>query len=222
MAACFTRAVILLMLSVPLTACSSKKGARTNAPAVPIALSIRGGNSYHLGSVNLDILRLKLYQDLRQFQNTNLDLVETDENPEVLLDIDIDNFIIWPKDERTVRRVFSRTIQVGTDSKGKPVFQTVSASVDFTQTKIKSNGRFIANLTFKGNPPEVFKRTFAPSYTYFNTSAGNINGDPRAVDPAVLSAGAFSMEPMAEDFLLSLLREELMRRISDELRSHYR
>jgi hypothetical protein len=112
---------------------------------------------------------------------------------------------------------------VGTDAKGKPVFQTVSASVDFTQTTIRSNGRFISSLTFKGSQqPDVFKRTFAPSYTYNNLSAGNINGDPRAVDPRVLSAGSFSIEPMAEDFLLSLLREELVRRLSDELRKHYR
>jgi len=222
MASYFTRAVTILILSGLISACSSQKSARSKAPAVPIAIIVKPGNSYHLGSVNLDILKLKLYQDLRQFQNTDLDLVEKEENPEVVLELDIDNFIIWPKDERTFRRVFSRTIQVGTDSKGKPVFQTVSASVDFTQTTIRSNGRFITNLTFKGNQPAVFKRTFAPSYTYYNTSTGNINGDPRAVDPGVLSAGAFSMEPMAEDFLLSLLREELVRRISDELRKHYR
>lgn len=216
-----SKAGILLLLIVFISSCGTKRP-RTKAQVVPITVNIRAENRYPLETVNFEIYRYKLMQELRQFQSVDLELVEADENPEVTLDLTIENFTIWPKDERTYRRVFTRTIAVGTDDKGKPIYQTVSAAVDFTYTTIKSNVRLESKLTFKGEKQDVFSRVFVPRYTFNHTSVGNITGDPRAVDASILSAGSLPNDPTADDFLLSLSHEEMIRRLSNEIRDRYR
>ncbi|HEY0895925.1 MAG TPA: hypothetical protein VGE15_05185 [Sphingobacteriaceae bacterium] len=218
----FSLPVITLILLIAAFGCRSKKRTKAPTQVVPVAINIRAEKQHQLQSVNFDIYRFKILQDLRQFQHVDLELVDADENPEVTLDLNIDHFIIWPRDERSYRRVFTRTIAVGTDTKGKPIYQTVSATVDFTYTTIRSNARFITRLTYKGAAQEPFQRTFVPRYTFNETVVGNINGDSRAVDPSVMASGSIGLEPTAEDFLLALSREEMIRRISDELRKRYR
>lgn len=206
-----------------LTSCGIRKRGNFHERVVPIAINIKSDNNNPgLGFINLDYYRFQLIDDLRNFQKVYLNLVGSDENPEVVLDLNIDNFLIWPKDERTSRRVFRRTLQVGTDGLGKPVYQTVSASVDITQTQIRSNARFITRLTFKDvTPPTIFERTFSSNYNYSNLAASNIQGDSRAIDPGLYSLGAFNIEPRGEDFLLALSQQDLTRRLADEIRRHY-
>jgi hypothetical protein len=218
--------VVTFILLIVSAGCGSKKRTKAAAQVVPIAINIRAEKQQQLQSVNFDIYRFKILQDLRQFQHVDLELVGPDDNPEVIFDLNIDHFTIWPRDERNYRRVFSRTIAVGTDSKGKPIYQTVSATVDFTYTTIRSNARFITRLTYKGAAKsaaqEPFQKTFVPRYTFNETVVGNISGDSRAVDPSIIAAGSIGMEPTPEDFLLSLSREEMIRRVSDEIRKRYR
>ncbi len=215
-------AAAVVLFTVTGIACGTRKGTKAPAQVVPIAINIRAEDQHQLQSVNFEIYRYKLLQDIRQFQHVDLDLVEADENPEVILDLDIDHFTIWPRDERRYRRAFARTIAVGTDTRGKPIYQTVTATVDFTYVTIRSNARFITRLTFKGTSPGTFQRTFVPRYTFNQTTVGSISGDPRAVDPSVMASGSVGIEPMTDDFLLALSREEMVRRISDELRKKYR
>ncbi|HXH99645.1 MAG TPA: hypothetical protein VNI52_05230 [Sphingobacteriaceae bacterium] len=205
-----------------LISCGVNKHGKLPSRIVPIAINIKSDDNSRLGLINTDYYRFQLLDDLRDFQKVDLKLVDADEKPEVVLDLTIDNFIIWPKDERTSRRTLRRNVQVGTDAAGKPVYQTVTASVDITQTQIRSNARFITRLTFIGKtPPDVFERNFSPNYTYSNVTTSNIQGDSRAIDPGLYSAGAFNMEPRDEDFLLVLSKQELIRRISDEIRRRY-
>lgn len=211
----------LIAIAIP-ASCGVKKRENFHERVVPIAINIKSDNNPGLGFINLDYYRFQLIDDLRNFQKVYLNLVGSDENPEVVLDLNIDNFLIWPKDERTSRRVFRRTVQTGTDGAGKPVYQTVSASVDITQTQIRSNARFITRLTFKDvAPPTIFERTFSSNYNYSNLAASNIQGDSRAIDPGLYSLGAFNTEPRGEDFLLALSQQDLTRRIADEIRRHY-
>ena len=217
-------AFLLLILS--LSGCgSATKGNRPKKEAervVPVAINIKSVNNHDLNSVNMNYYRLKVLDNLDNFLNVDLNLVEPDENPEVVLDLNIDNFNLWPRDERVSRRTLRRVVQVGTDTSGKPVYQTVTASVDITQLQRRSNARFVATLTFKGTPPKTYKQSFASNYNYVSTSVDNIQGDPRAVDPSLYLMRSMGIEPREDDFLLELSRRDMLPRLSSELRSYYK
>ncbi len=186
-----------------------------------MAINIKAENNATVNFVNLDYYRLQLLDELEQFQAVNFVLVENDENPEVVLDLNIASFTLWPRDERIYRRRVSRNVVVGTDPAGKPVYQTVSAIVDIVQIQRRSNARFITNLTVKGDPPMKFQRTFVPNYNYGTSYIDNIQGDPRAVDPTISMSRGMGFEPNEDDFLMLLSKQEMTRRLSSELRKYY-
>ncbi|SKB31156.1 hypothetical protein [Daejeonella lutea] len=214
---------ILLLIVTASMACNSSKSGRTpKVPKreVPIAINIKAQNNATINFVNTDYFALQLVQDLDQFQEVNFSLVGAEDNPEVVLNLDISSFTLWPRDERMVRRRVSRSVPVGTDAAGKPIYQTVTASVDIVQVQRRSNARFVTNLTVKGTPGLKFQRTFVPNYNYVHTYVDNVQGDPRALDPGVMTRG-IEMEPLENDYLLILARQEMVRRISTELRKYY-
>lgn len=214
---------ILPLLIIMALACNSSRSGRTPRPPkrdVPVAINIRAQNNATINFINLDYFRLQLIQDLEQFQEVNFTLVDEEESPEVVLNIDISSFTLWPRDERRSRRRVSRNIVVGTDAAKKPIYQTVSATVDIIQIQRRSNARFATNLNIKGTPGMKFQRTFMPNYTYVNTYVDNIQGDPRAFDPGMMSRGP-DFEPVEDDYLLILARQEMIRRLSSELRKYY-
>lgn len=213
--------LVFLVLLVSSVACKSRNTPRVLKRDVSIAIAIRAGNNATTNFINMDYFRLQVLDELEQFQSVNFVLVGEDENPEVILDLNIDNFILWPRDERVSRRRISRAIVVGKDAAGKPLYQTVSATVDLVQVQRRSNARFVTTLIAKGDPPLKFQRTFSPNYNYVNTYIDNIQGDRRAVDASISMSGGMGFEPMEDDFLLLLSKEEMLRRLSSELRKYY-
>ena len=132
-----------------LFACSTSQDGKKKMPerVVPITINIEASNSRDLSFINLDYYRLKLLDGLDDFLNVDLDLVDLKENPEVVLNLEINNFILWPQDKRVSRRTLSRVIQVGTSSTGKPIYQTVNAIVDIVQVQRRTNGTFETKLS---------------------------------------------------------------------------
>lgn len=218
-------APLLLVFILLCSACGtfSKSGKTKRAPqrVVPIAIIIETRNNSALNFINMDYYRFRVLDKLDNFQGVDLTLVNPDENPEVVLNLNIDNFVLWPRDERVRRQVMSRAVQVGTDAAGKPIYQTARASVDIVQVEQRSNARLLVNLEIKGSPGRTFKRSFAPSYNYRITYADNIQGDSRAVDPRLFFSRSPGIEPDTMDFL-STLSQEVVDRVSSELRSFYR
>ena len=214
---------ILPLLIIIVLACNSTKSGRTPRATkreVPIAVNIRAENNATANFIDLNYFRLQLKRDLDQFQDVNFLLVDAEENPEVVLNLDITSFTLWPRDERMSRRRVSRNIAVGTDAAKKPIYQTVTAVVDIVEIQRRSNARFATNLTVKGTPGLKFQRTFAPTYNYVNTYVDNIQGDQRALNPTLMMRG-IDIEPLENDFLLLLARQEMVRRLSTELRRYY-
>ncbi len=211
---------VLPFLVISFMACNTSRTARAPKREVPIAINIKAQNNATVNFINLDYFRLELIRELDQFQSVNFLLVNPQENPEVVLNMDISTFTLWPRDERVARRRVSRRIVAGTDAAGKPIYQTVTASIDIVEIQRRSNARFATDLTIKGTPGLKFSRTFAPNYNYVNTYVENIQGDSRAVDPRIMTGG-ISIEPTENDFLIILARQEMIRRLSAELRKYY-
>jgi hypothetical protein len=211
---------ILPILIISCLGCNASKSSRAPKREVPIAINIKVQNNATVNFINLDYFRLEFIQELDQFQAVNFILVDSPQNAEVVLNMDISTFTLWPRDERLSRRRVSRRIVAGTDAAGKPIYQTVSASIDIVQVQRRSNARFATDLTIKGTPGLKFSRAFAPNYNYVNTYVNNIQGDSRAVDPSIMIRGV-TIEPTENDFLMILARQEMIRRLSSELRKYY-
>lgn len=212
--------VIISILSSCGTAGKSGKAKREPKREVPIAINIKTGKSNELNFLNLDYYRLKVLDQLEDFQNVDFTLVEPEEDPEVVFNLNIDNYILWPRNEQVSRRVLSRVIQTGSDASGKPIYQTVRASVDIIQVQRRSNARLLVDLKVKGNPGKTYKQSFAPNYNYSIVYVDNVQGDPRAVDPSIYFSRGPAMEPESLDFLLQL-SQEMTQRVNRELRSYY-
>ncbi|SDM15964.1 hypothetical protein SAMN05421813_10710 [Daejeonella rubra] len=212
---------ILMFLLVVSISCKTQKKTRAPKIDVPIAINIEAESSASANFINLSYYRFQLLNELEQFQSINFVLVDADENPDVVLDITIENFTLWPKDERVSRRRVSRNIVAGTDSNGKPVYQTVTASVDIVQIQQRTNARFKTSLLIKAETPVKFQKTFIASYNYVNTYVDNIQGDPRALDPSISMSRGMGIEPTEDEYILILSKREMTRRLGDEIRKFY-
>ena len=132
---------LLILIVMSCNASKSARTPRTPKREVPIAINIRAENNATINFINLDYFRLQLIQDLDQFQEVNFLLVDSEENPEVVLELNLMNFTLWPRDERRTRRQVSRQIVVGTDAAKKPILQTVTALLDIIQIQRRSSAR---------------------------------------------------------------------------------
>jgi hypothetical protein len=217
------RLPLLLLFFLILAACGTAGKSSKRAPkkVVPIAFNIETRNNSELNFINMDYYRLKILDQLKDFQNVQFTLAEPDEEPEVILNLNIDNFVLWPRNERVSRRTLSRVVQAGTDASGKPIYQTVTATVDVIHVQQRSNARFIVDLAVKGTPGKTYKRSYSPNYNYARVYADNIQGDSRAVDPQLYFSRGPGFEPETIDFLFSL-SNEMVQNVSLQLRSYYR
>jgi len=211
----------LMLLLIAGIACKTQKNPRAPKIDVPIAINIQAESSANTNFINLSYYRFQLLNAIEQFQSVNFVLVEADENPEVVLNIDIENFMLWPKDERVSRRRVSRNIVVGTDSNGKPVYQTVTAVVDIVQIQQRTNARFKTSLSIKAEPPVKFQKTFVANYNYVNSYVDNIQGDMRALDPSISMSRGMLTDLTEDDYILILSKQEMIRRLGDEVRKFY-
>jgi hypothetical protein len=216
-----SKATVVLMLLSLAWSCSSTQTTTSKKDVVPLAINIHSEKDLELESVNWDFYKINLIRSLKQNQYVDLRLVESDENPELVLDVEIKNFNISPNSESKQRQIYSRTVEAGIDSKGKPIYQKVSAAVDYTHSTIRSNANLFTRLTWKQKSQDIFSKRFSANYTYRNTEVGTISGDHRAVDGSVYKMTAIT-HPTADSFLWSLSQQEMTRRISEELRHNLR
>jgi hypothetical protein len=106
---------LILPLTALLTQCGSTKSIRSPTPKVPIAILISTDNSPDIFGLNDEYYTYHIMDVLDNFPEYDLVLVNYDENPEVVCNLYINNFNIWPKDERVYRRSFSKNIQSGVE-----------------------------------------------------------------------------------------------------------
>jgi hypothetical protein len=124
---------LILPLTALLTQCGSTKSIRSHTPKVPIAILISTDNSPDIFGLNDEYYTYHIVDVLDNFPEYDLVLVNYDENPEVVCNLSINTFNIWPKDERVYRRSFSKNIQSGVNAAGQPVYQAISAIAEIVQ-----------------------------------------------------------------------------------------
>ena len=210
---------MLCLLFSFIAACGVNRN-RPPQPLVSIAITIQTSEP-QLSPVNLDIYAYKVLNRLEDFNVVDLDLTEDADTAVVNLTIDIDRYTAFPPETRISRRVFRRNIQAGTDASGRPVYRTVTATADIVQSRIRTSALFNTNMIIKGPPGKVFKRSFSSNLNIDSIYVTNIQGDPRALDPSVHAATFPPMEPLTDDILLALSNQEMLDRLSREIRLYY-
>lgn len=212
---------ILSILFLVFSGCATSKKVRNPEKIVAMDITIEG-NDPDLNMVNLDVFKFKILDELEDFQHVDLTLADEGEDPELVLNIDIDNFVIWPKDERRSTRTFRRRVAVGTDANNRPVYQVVTASADIVQIIIRTSATFNAELRLTDTVAKPFNRSFSSRYNWTSTYVSNIRGDSRAIDPSLYSYSMPPMDPITDDILLVLATREMTKRLSNEIRSYFK
>lgn len=216
------RIFFLILIILVSGGCSSTRAPRKPAVRVPIVININTDRSADFTNLNADLFAFKVKDLLDDFRGVDLVIAENDEEAAVTLDIGVENFIIYPKEERISRRTFRRNVQTGTTATGQPTYQQVTATVDIVQTRIRSSATLSSRFTFKDNSYRLPPQTNFANYVWENYSVENVQGDPRAVDPSIYAGRSLmTMEPFAEEFLMGLANRDLLRRISFDLRKYY-
>ena len=210
---------VLCFMSCFLLGCAATKN-RQPKQVVPILININT-DEHQLSPVNFNVYAFKVIDRLEDFNEVDLDLVDEADSATIILNINIDRFFQLPPERRVSRRIFRRNIQVGTNTKGKAIYQTITASADIVQTRIRTSAFFDTRMVIKGTPGKTFERGFSENMNIDNVYVTNIQGDSRAVDPSVYSAAFPPMEPIIDDVLLALSDKEMLDRLSREIRSYY-
>ncbi len=213
------KTAFLPLLVLLISGCAIKN--RGTKQTVPVEINIHSNNNYPLSSVNFDYYALKVLDRLEDFNVVDLTLAGDDDTAAIIVDIKIENYTSWPPEERVSRRSYRRTVVAGTDANGKPVYQTVFATADIVTSRIRANALFRASLTIRGVPGKSFKRTFSSYISWDNVYVTNIQGDMRALDPALLTATSPPIPPTEEEILLALSNREMLERLSREIRAYY-
>jgi len=199
-------------------ACKTKEAVSSNVPQrdVLIAINIRDENNATQNLINLDFFRLQLLDEIRKFQKANFVLAENDENPELILELTIEEFKLWPKAKTVSSSTESRSIRTGQDEKGNPIYETLRANVTTARVKRRAFARLKASITNKAGLPYNYQETFETSYSYDNRYIESVHGDPN-----LISESRGTGEPRESDILILLSKKELTRKLSLELRKYY-
>ncbi|MEX1202769.1 MAG: hypothetical protein WEA59_05975 [Ferruginibacter sp.] len=118
----------------------------------------------------------------------------------------------------TFRRERSKQIETGKDTAGKPIFQTIRATVNVTRMSFTATAQMDVLIKDIETPKTVSNRTFRETYRWEEES-GTYTGDQRALsdeDWNIINNRNFS-NPRREDIL-----EELFRRIYPQVLNNIR
>ncbi|HCN84045.1 MAG TPA: hypothetical protein DIT07_10575 [Sphingobacteriaceae bacterium] len=209
----------LCALIIALSACSSKlnTSSRHEKLKLPIAINIITDKSVNLTDLEPSLYKLKIIDFLDDFGQADLVLVEDNENADVILDIDVKDFRIFPKKEISSTKTIKSSILTGTDATGKPIYQIVTTTVYAESVTIPSTTRLSSKFTFKDPSYSVRPQNYFGQYTW--RDGGVAVGGYQAASNHT-SSRLPNGEPFAEDFLFQM-SVEMLNRVSYDLRKYY-
>lgn len=212
--------IILFALTI---ACRAKEPVISNPVPknITIAINIHDKNNATHNLVNLDFFQLQLLDEIRKFQKANFVLAENDENPELILDLTIEEFKLWPINKTVSSRTESRDIRVGQNEKGEPIYETMRANVTTARVKRKANARLKASIRNNAGIPYNYQETFETSYSYDNRYIESVHGDPNLISESRTGESRGVREPQESNILILLSKKEMTRKLSLELRKYY-
>lgn len=211
---------VVCALIIALSSCSSKMTTRSSHKAfrVSIAININMDKS-SITDVDTSLYKLKIKDYLDNFGQADLVFAESNAAADVILDIAVKNFQVLPKKEYSSAKTTKQTVQVGTDAKGNPIYQTFTTTVYSESIAIPSKARFSSRLIFKDPSFGVAPQNYFAQQTW-RDGGRLISGNMGPYRINTSSGRLPNGEPFVEDFLFQL-SQEMLSRASYDLRKYY-
>lgn len=212
-----SRIIFIFLFSLSI-ACKAKERVSSNPlpKNITISINIHDKNNATQNLVNLDFFRLQLLDEIRKFQKASFVLAEIDENPELILELNIEEFKLWPGSKTVSSSTQSRNVRTGQDNQGNPVYETMRANVTTARVRRKANARVGASIINTAGLPYSYQEIFETSYSYDNRYVESVHGDQ-----FITKESRGVPEPKQGDILFLLFKKELTRKLSLELRRYY-
>lgn len=128
--------------------------------------------------------------------------------PDWVVDLTLRNMNIPRPQNYRYSRNASRQVETGRDSSGKPIYQTVYATLNITRQSLTARGQMEVTITDAANQKNISRNTYQEDYSWTEEYA-TYTGDSRA-----LSANDWNLvnnnrynEPRKEDVLNELYRK---------------
>ena len=129
--------------------------------------------------------------------------------PDWIVDLRLRNMSIPFPSTYTYSRQVSNRVQSGTDTAGKPVYQTVYATMNITRSSFNARANLEVAIKDLKTNRNVSIRTFSDDYRW-QQETGTYSGDSRALssnDWAILNNRNYNNQPRKEDILYELYRD---------------
>lgn len=212
-----SRLIFIFLFSLGI-ACKAKESVNSNPPSrnITISINIHDINNATQNLINLDFFRLQLLDEIRKFQKASFVLAENDENSELILNLNIEEFKLWPGTKTVSSSTQSRNVRTGQDNQGNPVYETMRANVTTARIRRKANARVEVSITNTAGLPYNYQETFETSYSYDNRYIESVQGDQ-----FITKESRGIPEPREGDILFLLSKKELTRKLSLQLRRYY-
>ena len=197
-----------------LCSCAAFK-TKTN-PALPISLI-----------VETDVQEFRNYKDysgklirlLEKYSAVDLEM-SAEGASTVQLTVNISDFSVSTSSQLSSVRTFTKRVQDGINTDGKPLYKTIQAYAEEIRTTTRALASFKTTLVIKDSPEPLFPLNFSDTVYTRNVYLRNFQGERAALDASVSSQ---TTPPVVNrnDILLGSSTQKAMRAISREIRSYY-
>lgn len=212
--------ILLLMLAILVFSAAQvntipKKSAQSKR-LVPVHIQVSTASTVAVATNDLTAYVAQFADELNINIPVKLYLVENEKDAEVVLELEIVELILGPREEKIVNKAALKTNVVGKDAQGTKISQTVNSVYEQKTVKRETKAIFKSLLLIKNSPEHRFEKTFTSTYllNYTETS-----GEP-VVSHGVQRRRVF-IEPKDPEYLMLLTKAELTGKISGEIRKYY-
>ncbi|MBC7757460.1 MAG: hypothetical protein H7069_01280 [Phormidesmis sp. FL-bin-119] len=183
---------------------------------IPVNISVSTNNPYVIANNDIPSYISHLLQELNQILDVELLMVDETNDPIIVLNIEIADYNIGTKQEKTDYKTVQNTIVIGKTPSGAAITQKVNSINEQKTIQRKSNAVFKTSIVIKDDPGFKFKKTFSSSY--------NFNSTETIVDPSTtfgISRRVINPEPKDREYLMLLSKQEMIASLSNEIRKYY-
>lgn len=205
----------LLLLAASLAIAQDSK---KNRITVPVSIVVAADQN-SASQIDLSVYTGQILAELNKSQNVEFILVDTDSNPDVMIDVKVSNLKIGQPIQRSSNKTVPTVRVTGTGANGRQTSLPGVLIREEVFVERNSSANFSTTLKITENPPYFTEKKFNSVYNYSRTTVdtpGNRNGSTNTI----LKQKPLP-EPKTEEFLLLLSKKDLTGYLAGELRKVY-
>jgi len=211
--------LLLLLIGIAQAQVGKNKGP---VRIVPIQINVQTEKNFSGDLSNIYFLQNKFLEELRTVPHIDFVIAKANEKPEVVLNVQVSNFFLSQRDEKTTVRTVNADVEIGKDVNNAAIKQNVAANIQNTVVKRNSRANMESVISIDGDVPFKYQKVFPSQYNYVNSTTA-VSGDLRAIGNGlrIQPPGSGPPEPLENEFLYLLAKKDLMGRVIEEIKKYY-